>query len=286
MQRLIGSILEQPELEIIRFENQPSKGWDGIPDAVIHSSMRLLLETKTELNGIRRKQIDRHLARLDIAVESTQILLVLTPDEFKPAKLNEINDPRLVWSSFVRLSQAIDTILDDPLDVVSEREAFLLRELQKMLEAENLLGSPFDVVVVAARNAWPEYREIHAYVCQAGRSIQQVDRIGFYYGGAIQPILPKILGVYDNVKMGRNLHKGDLGILVNRLVDEKRRLEGEHFKVYLLSAPEDKKTMILNREIQNDKQSSTGKPTAFTMGQRYVLSERLKEAEKTSQLDT
>jgi hypothetical protein len=47
-------LLEQSEFELIRFENQPSKGGVGVPDAIIQSSIRLLLETKTGI--IRRSR--------------------------------------------------------------------------------------------------------------------------------------------------------------------------------------------------------------------------------------
>jgi hypothetical protein len=59
MQRLIGSLLEQSEFELIRSENQPSKGGTGVPDAIIQSSIRLLLETKTERNAVSLPQIER-----------------------------------------------------------------------------------------------------------------------------------------------------------------------------------------------------------------------------------
>ena len=87
MQRLIGSLLEQSEFELIRFENQPSKGGVGVPDAIIQSSIRLLLETKTERDAIRLPQIKRHLERLDEATEAVAILLVLTPDDVRPSEL-------------------------------------------------------------------------------------------------------------------------------------------------------------------------------------------------------
>ena len=123
-------------------------------------------------------QIERHLSRLDEASETTTLLLALTPDDVRPAILDDLNDDRVVWTSFALLDQAIDELLEDPKEVVSEREAFLLRELQSMLEAEGLLANPNDVVVVAARSAWDEYNEIHAYVCQPKRSFQQVSVCG------------------------------------------------------------------------------------------------------------
>lgn len=113
MQRLIGSLLEQSEFELIRFENQPSKGGTGVPDAIIQSSIRLLLETKTERNAVSLPQIKRHLERLDTAAEVVAILIVLTPDDSRPEELDRLNDPRVVWTSFAILDQAIDEMLDD-----------------------------------------------------------------------------------------------------------------------------------------------------------------------------
>jgi hypothetical protein len=68
---------------------------------------------------------------------------------------------------FLRVMQALDQAID-------EREAFLLRELQVMLLEEGLLGFGKDTVIVAARNAWPEYEKLHVYACQPGRPFQQV----------------------------------------------------------------------------------------------------------------
>lgn len=285
IQRLLGALLEQAEFELVRFDNQPSKGGGGVPDAIIQSSIRLLLETKTERNGLNLPQIHRHLARLDGATESTTLLLALTPDDARPSILDDLNDDRVVWTSFALLDQAIDELLEDPQEVVSEREAFLLRELQAMLEAEGLLANPNDVVVVAARSAWNEYNETNAYVCQPKRSFQQVSRIGFYSKQNIYPLVPLILETHDDVEMTRNTHEGDLGVLVNRLLDEDRKEEGQRYKVFLLSAPDSTDTLKLPQPIPNDKRSRTGKVTAFTMGQRYVNSAALLEARTTSDLD-
>ncbi len=213
------------------------------------------------------------------------MLLVLTPDDSRPAVLDELNDNRIAWSSFALLDQAIDELLDDSKEVVSEREAFLLRELQAMLEAEGLLANPNDTVVVAARSAWQEYNDIHAYVCQPNRSFQQVSRVGFYSKGVIYPLVPKIVEIHEDVEMQRDAYARNLGELVNRLIDENRREEGRRHKVILLSSPDSPDTLKLPQPIPNDKRSKTGKPTAFTMGQRYVSSEALLEAQTTSNLD-
>lgn len=285
IERLLAAILEQSEFELIRFQNQPSKGADGVPDAIIHASLRLLIETKTDRNGVRRPQIDRHLTRLNKATETVQLLLVLTPDDVRPTALDDVNDQRVAWSSFAVLDQAIDEMLDDSHEVVSEREAFLLRELQSMLEAEGLLANPNDVVIVAARSAWPEYNEFHAYVCQPNRSFQQVARLGFYSKGVIYPLVPKILEVHDDVEMVQGKHTDKLGKLVDHLVTSSLRLTDQRYKVILLSPPDSSSTLKLDAEIPNDKRSKSGKPTAFTMGQRYVSSKALVNVSKTSELD-
>lgn len=284
IQRLLGALLEQSEFELVRFENQPSKGGKGVPDAMIQSSVRLFIETKTVRNAVDVQQIKRHLKRLDEATELAAILLVITPDDVRPQVLDSVSDRRLAWTSFAALDQAIDELLDDKYEVVSEREAFLLRELQNMLMAEELVGSDTDVVVVAARSAWPEYNEIHAYVCQPNRPFQQVSRVAFYSKGQVYPLVPKILSSYQDIEMKNGVYEGELGKLVARILDEKRRTEGESFKVLLLSSPDSPDTLKLSAPILNDAKSKTGKPTAFTMSQRYVSSTSLLTAKQTSEL--
>ena len=284
IERLLAAILEESEFELVRFQNQPSKGGVGVPDAIIHSSFRMLLETKTVRNALHRPQIARHLARLNDTEETSQYLVILTPDDERPKVLDTLPDERIAWTSFSLLDQAIDELLSDPHEVVSEREAFLLRELQSMFEAENLLASPNDVVIVAARSAWPEYNDFHAYVCQPNRPFQQVNRLGFYSKGQIYPLIPKILEVYDDLPMVFGQFEGALGKLVDRLVTERLREANERFKIVLLSSPDSPETLKLSAPIPNNQRSKTGKPTAFTMGQRYVSSQQLVAAKWTSDL--
>jgi hypothetical protein len=283
MQRILGEMPGQPEFELIRFQKQPSKGGEGVPDAIIRSNTFLLIETKTTRNAVKLGQLKHHLDRLD---NDNGILLVLTPDESPPAILNELGDSRVTWCSFSLLSQSIDELLKDTHEVVSEREEFLLRELQIMFENAGLLANAFDTVVVAARRAWQEYNDLHAYVCQPNRSFQQVSRLGFYSNGVIYPLVPRILRQFDCVEIKRDSDVPELRALINRIIDESRNRQiGQYYKFMLLSAPDSPETISLPNPIPNDKQSSTGKPTAFTMGQRYVWSEALKKARTTSELD-
>jgi hypothetical protein len=289
IERLLGALLEQSEFELVRFQNQPAKGGEGVPDGEILSSCRVLVETKIKRNSVSAAQLQRHLTQLNSSQEATRILLVLTPDQSRPPAIDRVEDPenRLVWASFAALEQAINELLADAAEVVSEREAFLLRELQAMLAEEGLIRLASEAVVVAARHAWPEYQWCHAYICQPGRAFRLVERIAFYSLGQVHELVPKILDMRDDVVLERGRHKGRWGELVDQLIDERSRSKKEvglSYKVFLLSAPDDKQTLRLERPIPNDIQSKTGQPTAYTMGQRYVSIEKLLRARTTSEL--
>jgi hypothetical protein len=283
-ERLLGALMERSEFELVSFQNQPAKGGQGVPDASITASCRLLVETKITRNAVKGDQIHRHLERLDAAPEAAKFLLILTPDEVSPAVLTEEPDPRVAWASFAALDQAIEELLKDPYEVISEREEFLLRELQAMLAEEGLVSLAHDVVVVPARDAWPEYGKFHAYVCQPKRAFQGVRRLAFYTNGAIQPLVPTILETRDEVQFEPGINAGALGALVDRMLDAGVRERGQFYKVMLLSAPDDSRTLKLERRIENDLTAGSGRTTAFTQNQRYVAEEKLRKARTTSDL--
>ncbi len=282
-ERLLGALLERPEMELVRFQNQPAKGGEGVPDAIILASCRILIETKIEQNAVKVPQIRRHLERLNKNNEATRVLLVLTSDSQLPAAIHQLSDPALAWASFFALDQAIEELLSDPREVVSEREAFLLRELQAMLVSERLLKTSTDVVVVAARDAWPEYQRYNAYICQPNRSFQPVSRIAFYTSGQIYPLVPQIGDTEDDVEFvsGRS---DEMGKLINKLLAETSRVEGQPYKVMFLSPPDSKDTINLGHPIENDLATESGRPIAFTQGQRYVALDQLRKAKTTSDL--
>ncbi len=283
-QRLIGALLERPEFELVRFQDQPSTGGEGVPDALIRASCAILIETKLKSNALNRDQLARHLKRLGEYTESEKALLFLTPDAEAPRILSELDNPLISWASFAALDQAIEELLGDSKEVVSEREAFLLRELQAMLGREELITSAKDVLVVAAKSAWPEYLEHAVYICQPGRSFQAVRRMAFYSGGAVQAKVPMVRHVHDTVVFERGRHDGELGELVDRMLNLGLRTEGADYKVMMLSASDDPQTGTLSAPVKNDLSASTGRPTAFTQGHRYVSWEMLKKARTTSEL--
>ncbi len=283
-ERILAALLEQSEFELVRFQNQASKGNVGVPDAEISSSFRILIETKIKPNALKQEQLARHVQRFEDGSEQIQRLLVLTPDIERPDVIEEMKDCRVGWASFAALDQAIEEVLADKEEVVSEREAFLLRELQGMLEEEELISSSKDTLVIPGKHAWPEYNTFHAYICQPRRSFQQVSHIAFYTGNEIRELVPQILESHEEVEMTYGKYDGKLGRLVENLLDRKLRTEGKLYKVILLTPPEDSHTVHLEKPIENDLQSASGRITAFTQNQRYVRLDQLKRAQKTSDL--
>ncbi len=283
-ERILGALLEQSEFELVRFQNQPSKGNAGVPDAEISSSFRVLIETKIKPNAVRQAQLSRHVQRFKDGKEQIQRLLVLTPDVNSPNVIEQMGDPRIGWASFAALDQAIEELLADKDEVVSEREAFLLRELQSMLEEDELIRPSKDTLVIPGRDAWPEYNDFHAYVCQPRRSFRHVSHIAFYTKNAIHELVPKILESHEYVEMTRGTYSGRLQELVEYLLERGLRVEDKPYKVVFLTHPDDDRTVRLERPIENDLKSTTGRSTAFTQNQRYVSLTELKKAQRTSDL--
>jgi hypothetical protein len=282
MERLLGSMMEAAEFQLVRFKNQPKSDL-AIPDAEIAANCQILIETKIQRGAVDHEQLARHLKCFREG-KATQVLLVLSPDDTQPAAIDRMQDPRVVWTSFTSLNQAVEELLMDPAEVVSEREAFLLRELQAMLLEEHLLGSEKNVVVVAARRAWEEYLSLGAYVCQANRAFQPVEYLAFYKSGQICPRIPRIVEVVDPVELVSGKYDGRLATVVEEVLRRQIRAEGASQKVFLLSGPEEPTTKQLDRPLKNTLQSASGQPTAFTQSQRYVRLDDLLKATTTADL--
>lgn len=280
---LLGAIMEISEFELMTFQNQPKSKNGSVPDAVIFSSIKMLLETKIVKNAVSKEQLVRHLSGLD-GNEITKILLVLTPDQIEPKEISEINDERVVWSSFEDLYQAIENILNETKLVISEREEFLLKNLQSFFLEEGLLPSENNVLIIPAKNAWPDYEMVSAYVCQAERSFQAATHLAFYTKGTIKKHVPKILKIYESEEFTNRQPNDPLESIVNTLLIEGRRKEGKYYKVITLSSINDSQTIILDNEIINDKTDKSGAITAFVQNQTYVSLKSLKSAQKTSDL--
>ena len=159
-------------------------------------------------------------------------------------------------------------------------------------------GSPpsEEVLVIPARNAWPEYLAFSAYMCQPNRAFRPTSRIAFYSQGYVEALVPRILERVPSVNLsgaGVATMKGLTEVTRARLLalleslrakNDRRHMEGDR-EVLLLSGPKDSDTITLPYRIKNDCVTKNGRPWAFVVGQRYVhLARLLARAKTTSEL--
>ena len=288
------------ELRAVVFENQVVT--DGsVPDSRISARFTWWFETKTVsgtygAEGPGRDQVRRHSQLL--AGEPEACLFVLTPDPARPVWFDQLDGlaegtgDQILWLSFRDLANAVSAVISDPARVVGEQTRFLLSELVALYESDGLLTND-DTVVVAARRAWPEYQLTSAYVCQPDRAFREgLTHFGFYALGAIQPLVPRIKAHHptvlfspDEAASRRRDGQVVLADLIESLLARNERTEGESYGVLLLSGPDDPETVRLAHPIINDTLSVTGKPFAWTMGQRYTsLSKLISGVSLTSEL--
>jgi hypothetical protein len=137
-----------------------------------------------------------------------------------------------------------------------------------------------DVVIVAARIAYDEYREHSAYICQPGRVFRTgLTHVGFYLDGAIQVHTPLIRHVADHVtftpeevtsrKSGTERDQL-IGQVIESTLAKGTREEEQQYQIFLLSGQDDAQTIKLPEPIINNAVSASGRPSAWVQGQRYT----------------
>ncbi|MEG3066564.1 hypothetical protein [Acetomicrobium sp.] len=301
MQQIIGAMIGD-EVELISFTNQPAikrQQYHSVPDAMISGDFKILIETKLQQNAVEEDHIRRHQEHL--RNRKNAYLVILTPDPTCPRVVENISrkDPRVVWCSFNQINNIINDLFENGSEVISEKDAFLLKNFQMLLDLENLLSQP-EVLIVPARFAWSHYLNTSSYICQPNRSFKKTKYIAFYNEGKIMKKVPKILKTVNEVVFGE---KGNFEVLsgdwsqsdekefsvkmkevVKESIDSSLYKAGESHKVLLLTGPEEEGTITINNEIPNDSVDKNGAPTAFVQRQRYTPLEKLMRAEKTSDL--
>lgn len=288
------------ELTTVLFENQVVGG-TSVPDARISARFVWWFETKTERGaydkeGHGRQQLREH-SRL-LADVSEAVLFVLTPDAIRPDwfdhadGLAEGTGPRIHWLNFAQLADAILTVTSDPARMIGEQTRFLLTELVSFFDVEGLLSND-DVVVVAAGSAWPEYPQTSAYVCQPERRFRRgITHLAFYTKGQIQDRVAVIeawapVVTFSRQEAANRAAAGEqrMATLINQLLDDGSRLEGEAYGVMFLSGYDDPATVRLEAPIDNDSKAESGRTIAWVQGQRYTSLARLTSGvARTSQL--
>lgn len=282
-ERVLGALLDEPELSLVSFTPLPSTPGVGNPDGEIRAQFHCLLEVKTTRDALRSASS----ARLKVAYveklgdDPSARLIILTPDGRKPKPLHGIADSRVVWVNFAELASALREVVDDEDEPAGERERYLIRELLALFRIEGLLDE-LDTVVVAARKAYDLYLKYHAYICQPNRAIRPVQRMAFYTAREIKPEIPEILGVHQGTTLSTQVVQTLTGstdpvdrrvaeIIRAQLDDTVPHTPGPH-DIYVLSPPDDPRTTHLAQPLPY-----LG-PGAFTQGQRYVELARLTTA--------
>jgi len=276
---------EAGSIQTVTFVNQPRGRGASVPDARIAASFAYWFEVKTARNALTEAQLREHLLNVG-STRGDERLFVITPDPTKPGAVEAKEDHRLIWFNFKSLSDAIDEALADTKTLVPEQARFLLRELQALLVEDGLLNVD-DVVVVAARMAYPEYIKHAAYICQPNRSFREgLTHLGFYTDSAIQREVPMVEGrefavpftrtEIDRRRQTRNSVDGRIATLIETLLESDSRQEGSEYQVFLLSDRNSPATVKLPAPIMNDQRDVNDQPVAWTMGQRYVALEQLK----------
>jgi hypothetical protein len=300
VQELLGAATGAgSELRGVVFENQVT-GDGSVPDARISGRFSWWFETKTSSGAYAHDGHDRRQVRLhsQMLEEPESLLFVLTPDPSRPRwfdALDGVQDSvkaRVLWLSFSDLADAMNRLISDPTRPIAEQTRFLLSELVALYEADGLLSTD-NTVIVAARQAWAEYQRFAAYICQPNRTFRDgLTHFGFYAGGAIQPLLPRIerhfvavLFTGEEAQQLRSSGENRTADLIDQLLGEGLRTLGEYYDVLLLSDKNDAETIHLELPIVNDTVTAAGRPWGWTLSQRYTSLDKLRSGvTRTSEL--
>ncbi|MGV9860932.1 hypothetical protein ACWDTD_20085 [Gordonia sp. NPDC003425] len=294
LERLLGAAAGDSALSLVAFTNQVRIGarHSRVPDAGITAHVQWLFEVKTEIDAVDEKQLRGHLKLFTDNDEIQSRLFVLTPDEIEPKVIAALKDDRVVWFSFAQLNKAIDSLLDEQRDLAGERITFLLRELQTLFYQDGLLDRD-NVVVVAARWAYPEYLANSVYICQPGRSFKSgVSHMAFYAESEIKPEVARILDRRDQVVFSRTNAEAlsasseefdkEVGRQIIRSLNSEIRAEDQPHQIFLLTAAKSSDTIRLGHPIVNDATDKAGKPCAWTFEQRYTRTASLRQEPTTT----
>lgn len=296
LEALLTASTGEASLQLVSFVNQPVGKGASVPDARIAAHFAYWFEVKTARNALSVNQLSEHLKSLEPTATGER-LFVVTPDGAEPAAVRELGDQRVVWFNFRSLHDAIDATLDDTSGLVSEHARFLLRELQALLIEDALVDND-DVVVVAARVAYPEYLEHGVYVCQPNRAFRGgLTHMAFYAESAIQREVPRIIHRADPVTFTKDEadrrrvlggHDVRVADAIETLLGAGARTEGSDYGVFILSDRADAATVVLDAPIVNDTVAASGRNWAWTMGQRYTSLAKLTRPglTKTSELES
>lgn len=169
-----------------------------------------------------------------------------------------------------------------------------LRSLERVtsLSRERPIHPKKNVLVVAANDAWPLYKErsAHVYICAVARPVRLVDRIAFYTEQEVKPVVASILHHYEsvdwNLANAKRLRKSSdpLEQILGKAIPIAKTLKWNEaeYQVFVLSGPDDDETVTLDAAIGH---SRRGQGSAFVRSHRYLTLSDLESASDTADLD-
>jgi hypothetical protein len=293
LRRILATASGNPEMALLTFTNQVrGEGGGSVPDGAITANVGYYFEVKTDREAVREAQLREHVRHLDGRFRDER-LFVLTPDRTEPPAVRRLGDPRLTWFAFRELGDAIDDVLADRYVEVPELQRYLLRELLALFDRDGLLSAVDTVIVPVNAQSLALYRRRGVYLCQPGRSIsEQVHYVGFYADGEIKPEIARILHRRDEVVFETDLavratdsclgQSDPIYEMVLELLKHGEIAEDTVLQMFILSKSADALTLRLPEPVVGDATSPTGRHVAWTRNQRYVYSDDLRTAPRTT----
>ena len=153
-------------------------------------------------------------------------------------------------------------------------------------------ASPVDTVLIPAKQAWPQYQQLRAYICQPGRWFNDVAHLSFCTDQEIKPEIPLIKYRRDDVAWTRQEASrlretgGDMDKKIAQVIGKSIDIgveEGKH-QVFLLSAPKDSGRTRHRTLPHSVPHLERGRGSAFVRKQRYVSLHSLETASSTADL--
>jgi len=175
---------------------------------------------------------------------------------------------------------------------IVEEEKELMSTLLSTHERPRPTTPDDDVLVVAGgKIAVADYLRHDAYICQPERSFRDVERMGFYRNGQIEPFFPRIRYRRMNLEWtrataGELRQTGaaldtEIADLIERTLDDPGdpRHEGWRYQVFLLTPKDDPQTLTIAQPVRHQ---TVGRGTGWTQGTRYTSEEALRRNPATT----
>lgn len=198
------------------------------------------------------------------------------------------------------LVQVLLAGVEEEQRLLATREA-QLRELAVLIEGPRgdppgratlpaVSEGPRNVVIVAANRAYAFYHQYCAYACQANRPFRKgITHMGFYTRGVIQPEIAEIVlrrrdvewteENAERLRVSGGVDDGIIASLIETTITLRDREHGARHDVFLLTAPDDDRTVVLPHAI---KHAGRGRGSAWTQRQRYVSLDKLRQNPHTT----